>query len=70
MAANHEAWAKGEKETSLTMKGAPFQQKTFKYQAATLDELRRKFDSVADDADLVAVLEKTGCLPFLKPGEG
>jgi hypothetical protein len=52
------------------MMGAPFQQKTFKYQAATLDELRRKFASVEDDADLVAVLEKTGCLPFLKASAG
>lgn len=69
MAANHAAWAKGEKETSLTMKGAPFRQKTFKYQAATLDELRRKFATVADNAALVAVLEKTGCLPFLKSTE-
>ena len=61
--------AAGEKETSLTMKGAAFQQKTFKYQAATLDELRRKFASVADDTELVAVLDRTGCLPFLKPAQ-
>ncbi len=69
MAANHEAWGKGEKETSLTMKGAAFQQKTFKYQAATLDELRRKFASVADETELLAVLDRTGCLPFLKPAQ-
>jgi hypothetical protein len=66
MAANRIAWDAGEKKTSLTMKGAPFRQKTFKYQVATLDELRRKFARVADNADLLAVLDRTGCLPFLR----
>ena len=69
MAANHAAYAAGEKETSLTMKGAPFRQKTFKYQVATLDELRRKLATVADNAPLTAVLERTGCLPFLQASE-
>lgn len=69
MAANHAAYAAGEKETSLTMKGAPFRQKTFKYQVATLDELRRKLTRVADHAPLIAVLERTGCLPYLRASE-
>jgi len=51
------------------MKGAPFRQKTFKYQVATLDELRRKLATVADNAPLTAVLERTGCLPFLQASE-
>ncbi len=66
MDANHRAWSSGQKETRLTMNGVPFQQKTFKYQAKTLDELRRKFMTVADNAILIELLEQTGCLPFLK----
>ena len=66
MEANHKAWHAGEKGTRLTMNGALFEQKTFKYQANTLDELRRKFSTVAQNETLSAVLEETGCLEFLK----
>lgn len=69
MEANHQAWDAGEKETSLTMNGQLFQQKTFKYQAKTLDELRRKFATVSDDQMLAELLEETGCLPYLKPNQ-
>ena len=69
MAANHAAFNAGEKETSLTMKGAPFRQKTFKYQVATLDEMRRKLTSVGENEQLIALLERTGCLPYLKNKE-
>jgi len=69
MAANHAAWAAGEKETSLTMKGAAFRQKTFKYQVATLDELRRKLASVIDNPDLVAILDRSGCLAYLQTAD-
>ncbi len=62
MVANHRAFAAGEKDTSLQMNGQLFQQKTFKYQAVTLDELRRKFASVAGNATLTALLAETGCL--------
>lgn len=65
MIANRAAWRAGEDETSLTMHGAPFRQKTFKYQAKTLDELQRKFAEVSDDPALVALLTETGCSPFL-----
>lgn len=65
MEANHQAWHCGDKETSLTMNGSLFQQKTFKYQANTLDELRRKFSTVADNKALTELLEETNCLPFL-----
>ncbi|GAA5314826.1 MAG: hypothetical protein AseanaTS_00300 [Candidatus Pelagadaptatus aseana] len=65
MEANHRAWHAGEKETSLTMNGQLFQQKTFKYQANTLDELRRKFAKVADNNELVNLLDDTQCLTFL-----
>lgn len=66
MAANQSAWKAGEPETSLTMKGSPFRQKTFKYQAATLGELQRKLAGVAGDPHLTAVLERTGCLLHLQ----
>lgn len=66
MEANQRAWQAGQKETSLQMNGQLFQQKTFKYQAITLDELRRKLSTVADHSVLMGLLEETGCLPFLK----
>lgn len=65
MQANHRSFHAGEKETRLEMNGQIFQQKTFKYQANTLDELRRKFHTVSDEPALVSLLEETGCLPFL-----
>jgi len=65
MQANQEAFHAGQKETRLTMNGHIFQQKTFKYQSITLDELRRKFSTVADEPKLVDLLDETGCLPFL-----
>jgi len=65
MEANHKAWNAGEPETSLEMCGSPFRQKTFKYQALTLEELRRKYDTVADNAVLSKLLDETGCLRYL-----
>ena len=64
MEANYHAWHAKEDQTSLTMNGQLFQQKTFKYQAITLDELRRKFSTVSDNTELTDLLEKTGCLSF------
>jgi glutathione S-transferase len=66
MQANRRAWLAGEKETSLMMCGTPFTQKTFKYQATTLEELRRKFSTVSGDRELHRVLEQSGCLPYLE----
>ena len=66
MEANHKAWAAGEKQTQLKMNGDVFQQKTFKYQATPLDELRRKFSTVADNHPLTTLLKDTGCLAALK----
>ncbi len=65
MEANHRAWHAGEKETSLTMNGSLFRQKTFKYQAQTLDELRRKLASTSGNETLLGLLDRSGCLPFL-----
>jgi hypothetical protein len=52
------------------MNGALFQQKTFKYQSLTLDELRRKFATVAEQPVLVELLSATGCLPALTAPAG
>jgi hypothetical protein len=66
MEANHRAFHAGEKETKLQMNGQLFQQKTFKYQANTLDELRDRFVKVSDQPELTRFLDETGCLPFLR----
>ena len=66
MEANHRAFNAGEPETSLTMRGSPFRQKTFKYQAKTLEELQRKFSTIADNEALTGLLGETGCLSFFK----
>jgi hypothetical protein len=66
MEANHRAWHAGDKETSLTMNGSLFQQKTFKYQAITLDELRSRYATVSGNETLSNLLEETGCLPYLE----
>ena len=47
------------------MNGQVFQQKTFKYQANTLDELRRKFLTVAEETALTELMGETGCLAYL-----
>jgi glutathione S-transferase len=65
MVANQRAFNAGQAETRLEMNGHTFQQKTFKYQAVTLDELRRKFAEVSGDSVLVDLLAETGCLPFI-----
>jgi len=65
MVANHQAWHSGEKETSLTMCGEQFKQKTFKYQANTLDVLRKKYETVSDNTLLKSFLKETDCLEFL-----
>ena len=69
MEANQKAFEAGEAETSLTMNGELFQQKTFKYQSRTLDELRRKFSTVAENAELIALLEETDCLAFMQAAD-
>jgi hypothetical protein len=66
MEANRAAFYAEEKITRLTMNGAVFQQKTFKYQAKTLEELRDKYSTVAEVPALAALLDQTGCAPFLK----
>ena len=70
MEANQQAWKAGQGQTSLQMNGELFQQKTFKYQSNTLDELRSKFATVEDDGRLINVLKETGCLGTFQPQRG
>lgn len=65
MHANHQAWRSGNQDTRLMMNGELFQQKTFKYQASTLDELRRKLATVADNQTLTDLLRETACWSYL-----
>ena len=51
------------------MNGQLFRQKTFKYQAMTLAELRRKYLSVAEHQPLNDVLTRTGCLEAIRSSE-
>jgi len=63
--ANAHALDAGEPETRLEFDGAPYAQKTFKYHAWSLAELKKKLAPVANDPTLRAVLEQTGCAPYL-----
>ncbi|MBI1262921.1 MAG: glutathione S-transferase family protein [Rhizobiales bacterium] len=63
--ANERAWVAGAPETAFIMNGAPYRQKTFKYQAFTLEALRSKFRTVSDNPTLRGLLRETGCLDVL-----
>jgi len=63
--ANERALLAGQAETSLEFDGRPYVQKTFKYHAWSLGQLREKWAHVAGDADLRRVLAETGCAEYL-----
>lgn len=63
--ANAKAWEAGEATTSLEIGGDLYQQKTFKYHAFSLGELRKKFDYVRDVDVLTELLDKADCLDVL-----
>lgn len=63
--ANAEAVQAGQSEVHLTVQGAPFHQNTQRYAAKALHELKRKRAFYSDDEALAALLEATGCEPFL-----
>lgn len=69
MDANQRAWQAGKENTSLIMNGEKFTQKTFKYQAMTLNELRKKYNSNSNIEALNELLHETNCLRFLNPPE-
>jgi len=63
--ANAHALEAGEKETALEFEGKPYVQRTFKYHAWSLAQLKEKLERVSDDPVLRDVLADTGCAPYL-----
>jgi hypothetical protein len=63
--ANAHALEAGEKETALEFEGLPYVQRTFKYHAWSLTQLKEKLERVSDDPVLRDVLADTGCAPYL-----
>ena len=63
--ANARALEAGEKETALEFDGRPYVQKTFKYHAWSLEQLKKKLSSVSEDPALRDLLATTGCTPYL-----
>jgi hypothetical protein len=63
--ANAEAVQTGQSEVHVTLQGTPFHQNTQRYAAKALHELKRKRAFYSDDEALAALLEATGCEPFL-----
>jgi hypothetical protein len=64
--ANAEALAAGRSEFTVDLSGQPFSQQTQKYHARSLAALRERYRSVADRRTLDPILERTGCLPWLR----
>jgi len=65
-AANDGAIARGDKSFTMTLAGAEWTQEPQKYHARSLQEIRRKYAAAQRAAGLDDILEKTGCLGFLK----
>ncbi len=63
---NAKALAAGEKVFSVRLDGHPFSQDTRKYHARSLAALRKRHAAVRDRTRLDPILEKAGCLSFLK----
>lgn len=67
LAANAQAIAEGREAVTVTVRGRPYAQAVFRYQAKCYDALRRRFARLppTDRARLEPALEATGCLPYL-----
>jgi glutathione S-transferase len=63
--ANARALESGKAETRLAFDGELYVQRTFKYHAWSLGQLKDKLAQVAGDPRLRDVLETTGCAPYL-----
>jgi hypothetical protein len=63
--ANAAAIAGEHKSFETILAGAPWSQEPQKYHARSLAELRRKYAAAKSAPGLDAILEKSGCLPFL-----
>ena len=67
LAANLRALQEGQDEVALSIRGRPYAQAPFRYQAKCYDALRKKLAALAPDVRkrLDPVLEETGCLGYL-----
>ena len=66
--ANARAIAEGREEFSVDLAGRTWTQKPQKYHARSLAELRRRHASLSDRSALDAILERSGCLRWLRAG--
>jgi glutathione S-transferase len=64
--ANAGALAEGKGEFTVELEGRPFTQQTQKYHARSLAALRARYAAVSDRAELDPILERTGCLRWLR----
>jgi glutathione S-transferase len=68
--ANARAIAVGASEFSVELDGETYTQPPQKYHAKSLDVLKRKYAAVADRSALDPILERTGCLRYLRGAGG
>ena len=66
--ANARALAEGKAEFTVELEGRPFTQQTQKYHARSLAALKERYAAVPDRAALDPILERTGCLRWLREG--
>ena len=66
--ANARALKQGEKQVRLQINGRSYVQDAFAYQGKCYEEIRRRWSalSVASQAQLMPLLQETGCLEFIK----
>ncbi len=64
-AANARALEAGEAEFTVDLPGGAYTQPPQKYHARSLGVLRARYAAVADNAALKAILDETGCTPWL-----
>jgi len=71
LAANDEARARGEKEISIEINGAPFARRALRARDQCLPDLQRRFKGLSLEAldVLTPLLAETGCLPYVD-GQG
>ena len=65
--ANARALAAGEKEFEVELASGLFRQQVQKYHARSLNSLRARYAAAAGNAELDDILERSGCLAFLRP---
>jgi hypothetical protein len=66
--ANARALAAGDAEFTVNLAGDDYVQGPQKYHARSLAVLKARYAALADDADLAALLEETGCRVWLMAG--